>query len=121
MKTDEAIKEVERRMHEAFPRLDVFIYPDETEDNIIVAIDNDFYYSDEYLACVLNINRDFLWRNKIFNFLFVKEKQYISDMAEEVVRDFVPFDTEAAEVYPVEKPSESAEFIIDSEIYFEAA
>jgi len=46
---------------------------DETQDNIIVAIDNDLYYSDEYLALIMEIKMNLLWKNNIYNYLFVKE------------------------------------------------
>ena len=58
----------------SFPSLKVFIYPDKTEDNVIVAIDDDLYYSDEYLSLVMQIKIDILWKNNIFNYLFIKEK-----------------------------------------------
>jgi hypothetical protein len=64
----------------------------------------------------------FLNKSNIFNFLFVKEEQYVADMAEEAVRDFMPFDTKDAADYHVdENPVQSAAFVIDSGIYFEAA
>jgi hypothetical protein len=71
-------EEIKRRICAKFPFLSVSIFPDETQDNIIVAIDNDLYYSDEYLALVMDIKTNVLWANNIFNYLFVKERRQSS-------------------------------------------
>jgi hypothetical protein len=63
---------------EVFPNLEISIYPDETEDNIIVAVDDELYYSEKYLSLVLKIKMEVLWKNNIFNYLFVKERVFIS-------------------------------------------
>jgi hypothetical protein len=66
-------QEIKKRINEKFPNLDVSIFPDETQDNVIVAIDDDLYYSDEYLEVVMDIKLKILWENNIFNYLFVRE------------------------------------------------
>lgn len=66
-------REIKTKIHEKFPSLSISIFMDETQDNIIVAIDNDLYYSEEYLALIMDIKINFLWKNNIFNYLFVKE------------------------------------------------
>jgi hypothetical protein len=70
----ETSMEVKKRIHDVFPTLEVSIYPDETEDNIIVAIDDAVYYSDRYQSIILDITMNFLWKQDVFNYLFVKEK-----------------------------------------------
>jgi hypothetical protein len=71
-------EEIKKRIHEKFPSLFVSIFPDETQDNTIVAIDNDLYYSEEYLALIMDIKINVLWKNNLFNYLFVKEKPQVS-------------------------------------------
>jgi|TergutMp193P3_1026864.scaffolds.fasta_scaffold00167_12 hypothetical protein len=66
--------EILNAIHEKFPMLQISIFPDETQDNIIVAINDDLYYSEEYLALVMDIKINLLWKNNIFNYLFVKEE-----------------------------------------------
>jgi len=66
-------QEIISRIHEKFPFLEISIYPDETQDNIIVAIDDEIYYNDEYLELIMDIKMKILWENNIFNYLFVKE------------------------------------------------
>jgi hypothetical protein len=66
-------QEIKNKIHERFPSLEISIYPDETQDNIIVAIDDDLYYSDDYLSHVMDIKINLLWENNIFNYLFVRE------------------------------------------------
>jgi hypothetical protein len=68
-------QEIIKRIHEKFPSLKVTVFPDKTQDNIIVAINNDIYYDDEYLALVMDIKMNLLWKNNIFNYLFVQEAQ----------------------------------------------
>jgi hypothetical protein len=67
--------EIQQMIYSNFPDLAVCIFPDETQDsNIIVAIDDEIYYSDAYQSLVLKIKTDLLWPNEMFNYLFVKEK-----------------------------------------------
>jgi hypothetical protein len=66
-------QEIKRRINEKFPDLNVSIFPDETQDNVVVAINDELYYSDEYLELVMDIKIKILWENNIFNYLFVKE------------------------------------------------
>jgi len=61
------------KIHEKFSSLEVSIYPDETQDNIIVSINDDLYYSDDYLSHIMDIKMNLLWENNIFNYLFVRE------------------------------------------------
>jgi hypothetical protein len=70
-------QEIIKRIHENFPSLKVTVFPDKTQDNIIVAINDDIYYDDEYLALVMDIKMNLLWKNNIFNYLFVQEAQTI--------------------------------------------
>jgi len=74
-------QEIINRIHEKFPFLEISIYPDETQDNFIVAIDDEIYYSDDYLDLIMDIKMKILWENNIFNYLFVKET---------VKPDFIP-------------------------------
>jgi hypothetical protein len=67
-------EEIKRTINQKFPQLDVSIFSDETQDNIIVAIDDDVYYSDDYLSLIMDIKMNLLWKNNIFNYLFVKER-----------------------------------------------
>jgi hypothetical protein len=67
-------EEIEKIITEKFPQLNISIFPDETQDNIIVAIDDDLYYSDDYLSLIMDIKMNLLWKNNIFNYLFVKEE-----------------------------------------------
>ncbi|GHV80286.1 hypothetical protein AGMMS49944_20770 [Spirochaetia bacterium] len=71
MGVNELIRE---KINKAFPNLVISIYPDETENNTIVAIDDEFYYSDEYQALVFDLKMNYLWKQEIFNYLFVNEK-----------------------------------------------
>jgi hypothetical protein len=66
-------QEIKNRIHEKFPALEISIYPDETQDNIIVAIDDEIYYNDDYLELIMDIKMNILWKNNILNYLFVKE------------------------------------------------
>jgi hypothetical protein len=66
--------EIKKMINAKFPQLTISIFPDETQDNKIVAIDDDLYYSDDYLSLVMDIKMNLLWKNNIFNYLFVKEK-----------------------------------------------
>jgi hypothetical protein len=66
-------QEIINRIHEIFPSLEISVYSDKTQDNIIIAIDDEVYYSDEYLELVMDIKMNILWENNIFNYLFVKE------------------------------------------------
>jgi hypothetical protein len=66
-------QEIINRIHEKFPSLEVTIFPDNTQDNIIVAINDDLYYDEEYLALIMDIKMNLLWENNIFNYLFVQE------------------------------------------------
>jgi len=66
-------QEIINRIHEKFPSLKVSIYNDKTQDNIIVAIDDEIYYSDDYLELIMDIKMKILWENNILNYLFVKE------------------------------------------------
>jgi hypothetical protein len=68
-------QEIKKRINEKFPELNVSIFPDETKDNIIVAIDDELYYSDEYLDLIMDIKMKILWENNIFNYLFVREAE----------------------------------------------
>jgi hypothetical protein len=71
MNFNEAIK---KTISEKFPHLNVSVFSDETQDNMIVAIDDDLYYSEDYLSLVMDIKMNLLWKNNIFNYLFVKEE-----------------------------------------------
>ncbi|GHT86028.1 hypothetical protein FACS1894137_11040 [Spirochaetia bacterium] len=73
---------IRERIHNTFPVVAVSIYPDETEDNTIVAIDDELYYSDEYQTLILDIKMNFLWKQDIYNYLFVKEKH--EDLLDEI-------------------------------------
>jgi hypothetical protein len=73
-------EEIKRRILEKFPFLFVSIFPDETQDNTIVAIDDDLYYSEDYLALIMDIKINILWKNDLFNYLFVKEKHQEKDL-----------------------------------------
>jgi hypothetical protein len=66
-------QEIINRINEKFPSLKISIYPDETQDNIIVSIDDDLYYSDDYLSHIMDIKINLLWENNVFNYLFVRE------------------------------------------------
>jgi hypothetical protein len=79
-----AIEYVRKRIRDAFPFLKVTIYPDPTQGNIIVAIDSDFYDSSEYLDLILDIKMNYLWKNGIFNFLFVNETLF-PELAENII------------------------------------
>jgi hypothetical protein len=68
-------QEIIKKIHEKFPSLEITVFPDKTQDNIIVAINDDIYYDDEYLALVMDIRMNLLWENNIFNYLFVQETQ----------------------------------------------
>jgi hypothetical protein len=68
-------QEIIKRIHEKFPSLKITIYPDEIDgEDIIVAIDDDIYYDEEYLDLVMDIKMNLLWPNNIFNYLFVQEE-----------------------------------------------
>jgi hypothetical protein len=81
-------KTIRARIHKAFPTAAIAIYPDETEDNTIVAIDNDLYYSDEYQTLILDIKMNLLWKQDIYNYLFVKEKH--EDAGDKSFDEIVP-------------------------------
>jgi hypothetical protein len=66
--------EIKEMINRKFPQLNISIFPDETQDNIIVAIDDDLYYSEDYLSLIMDIKMNLLWKNNIFNYLFVKEE-----------------------------------------------
>jgi hypothetical protein len=66
-------QEIIDRIHEKFPSLEITIYTDETQDNNIVSINDDLYYSDDYLSHIMDIKMNFLWGNNVFNYLFVRE------------------------------------------------
>jgi hypothetical protein len=68
-------QEIIKKINEKFPSLKVTVFPDKTQDNIIVAINDDIYYDDEYLALIMDIKMNLLWKNNIFNYLFVQEAQ----------------------------------------------
>jgi uncharacterized membrane protein len=66
-------QEIIKRIHDNFPSLKINIFPDKTQDNVIVAINDDLYYDEEYLALIMDIKMNLLWKNNIFNYLFVQE------------------------------------------------
>jgi hypothetical protein len=68
-------QEIVKRIHKKFPSLEITVFPDKTQDNIIVAINDDIYYDDQYLALIMDIKMNLLWKNNIFNYLFVQETQ----------------------------------------------
>ena len=66
-------QEIIKRIHKKFSSLEINIFPDKTQDNIIVAINDDLYYDEEYLALIMDIKMNLLWENNIYNYLFVQE------------------------------------------------
>lgn len=70
------VEEVRRRIKKEYPVLDVLVYYEATKDNYIIAIKEDaVYYSHDFLSLISEIKLEYLWKNQIFNYLFVCENE----------------------------------------------
>jgi hypothetical protein len=70
------VEEVKKRIKKIYPALNPTVYYEETQDNYVFAIkEDDVYYSHDFLSLVTEIKMEYLWTNKIFNFLFVCESE----------------------------------------------